>query len=644
MSEVIFGIDFGTTNSLAAIAVGGRALALVDQVTRRPHPSVIWYRGSDIVVGREARQNMDISESGAPPGFVRSPKMSLRRDGPIFVDGRPVEPTDAVAEVLRHLKTDASIARGSAPGHNLTRAVFTIPVDFGGPERRALREAARKAGVGVVQFVHEPVAALYAYLRSQPDLGRELARLEGRTILVFDWGGGTLDLTLCRISGGAIMQVRNLGDNEVGGDKFDERLRNHLREKHAATHGLDDITALEQPGMAAKLLHQCEILKIHLSDPKADTEDVIVRNYLKVDGAGRNLLGSVSRSELEDLSAGIVARGLARIDEILEQTQLTYQDIELCLATGGMVNMPAIRDGLTERFVGRVPRLDNGDRIIAEGAAWIANDGLRLKLSKPIEILVADTSGRGAYHSLVDAGWTLPIENETQNVANTRLFCVDPREGVAVVEVAKPVKLGKTSPNDPRHSLCIARVEVDRNAQPLIERIECNLQIDHDYIARVTLKSTGRGAESSEEFHDLEFGLSLGAGISQDPGTDDTDNPGSSGPVGKIRSLASSNLFQRTNVARFDERVHAHGDLWKYVPGDLVATWKSNYFDTRSRDATERQLEERNFYVPCARCKRTISQIKAEGPVNGCRGSCGLGPSKAPTDSFQHSFPPHREV
>jgi len=228
MSEVIFGIDFGTTNSLAAIAVGGRALALVDQVTRRPHPSVIWYRGSDIVVGREARQNMDISESGAPPGFVRSPKMSLRRDGPIFVDGRPVEPTDAVAEVLRHLKTDASIARGSAPGHNLTRAVFTIPVDFGGPERRALREAARKAGVGVVQFVHEPVAALYAYLRSQPDLGRELARLEGRTILVFDWGGGTLDLTLCRISGGAIMQVRNLGDNEVGGDKFDERLRNHL--------------------------------------------------------------------------------------------------------------------------------------------------------------------------------------------------------------------------------------------------------------------------------------------------------------------------------------------------------------------------------------------------------------------------------
>lgn len=629
MSEAIFGIDFGTTNSLAAISLGGRALALVDQFTRRPHPSVIWYRGADIVVGREARQNVDITESGAPPGFVRSPKMSLRREGPIFIDGRPVDPTDAVAEVLKHLKADAAIARGNAPGHDLARAVFTIPIDFGGPERCALREAARKAAIGVVQFVHEPVAALYAYLRTQPDLGRTLARLEGRSILVFDWGGGTLDLTLCRITGGAIMQVRNLGDNEVGGDKFDARLRNHLREKHSAIHGIEDIAALEQPGMAAKLLNQCEILKIQLSDPTIETEDVIVRNYLKVDGVGQNLLASITRSELEELSAGIVARGLARIDDILEQAQLTYRDIELCLATGGMVNMPAIRNGLTERFVGRVPRLESGDRIIAEGAAWIANDGLRLKLAKPIEILVADTSGRGTYHSLVDSGWTLPIENETQNVANTRLFCVDPREGVAVVEVAKPVMLGKTSPNDPRSALCVAKVEVDPSARPLLERIECNLQIDHDYIAQVSLKSTGRGAQSSVKFHDIEFALSLVEAVSPDRERDRLGDGNSSGPVGEIQSLAQSNLYQRTNVAKINKHNQQHGDLWKLVPGDLVERWQPSYFDTRSNSATPRQLEERNFNVLCTRCKRRESQIKAEGPVNSCRGSCGFPPPES---------------
>jgi molecular chaperone DnaK len=200
-------------------------------------------------------------------------------------------------------------------------------------------------------FVHEPVAALYAYLRSQPEVGRELARLERRSILVFDWGGGTLDLTLCRIQGGAIMQIANLGDNEVGGDRFDERLRNLLRAKHAAAHGLEDVTAFEQPGMAAKLLHQCELVKIYLSTPGAESEDVIIRNFLKVNGAGRNLVGTVTKPELEKESSTIVARGLARIDEMLEQARLSYQDIELCLATGGMVNMPAFRDGLTERFL-----------------------------------------------------------------------------------------------------------------------------------------------------------------------------------------------------------------------------------------------------------------------------------------------------
>ena len=632
MTNTAFGLDFGTTNSLVAfIPAKGEAISLSDQATGRPHPSVIWYRGRDVVVGTEARKNMDLTETGAPPGFVRSPKMSLRRNGPIFVDGRPIDPTDAVAEVLKHLKEDAAAPRdGPASGHNLRRAVFTIPVDFGGPERRSLREAARKAGLGVVQFVHEPVAALYAYLRSKPDMGRELARLEGRSVLVFDWGGGTLDLTLCKIQGGSIMQVANLGDNEVGGDRFDERLRNLLRTKHAAAHGIDDITALEQPGMAAKLLHQCEIVKIQLSDPTADSEDVIIRNYLKSDGPTRNLVGSVTQAELDAQSASIVAHGLSRIDEILELARLTYQDIELCLATGGMVNMPAIRDGLTERFVGRVPKLENGDRIIAEGAAWIAHDGLRLTLSKPIEILIADTSGRGTYYPLVDAGWTLPLENETQNVTNTRLFCTDPREGVAVVEIAKPVKLGRAVPTDARRTLCVTKVQVDPNAQPLLERIECHLQIDHDYVARVILRSTGRGDNTVEEFHELEFGLALGVHGRSDSG--EKANPASTkaGPAGDAIALAGSNLVQRTNVAYLNEKLDTHDSLWKFVPGDLLANWRSSHFDTRGNAATARQHEERNFYVPCARCKRLISQIKAEGPTSSCSSACGFQRPVAP--------------
>lgn len=626
MSNLVFGIDFGTTNSLATVVVGDRALAMVDQVKNRPHPSAIWYQGGAPIVGWEARKHMDLIEGGAPPGFLRSPKMALRRDGPIYVDGRPIDPKDAVAEVLAHLKNDASRDRKGAAGHELGKAVFTIPVDFGGPERRALRDAANRAGIGIVQFVHEPVAALYAFLRSRENLGHELARLEGRFALVFDWGGGTLDLTLCRIIGGSLMQARSLGDNEIGGDRFDERLRNLIRSKHATAYGIDDITALEQPGMAAKLLHQSEILKIHLSHPDTDDEDVIIRDFLKVEGPARNLVATISKGELDKSCADLVARGLSRIDEILEQANLSYQDIELCLATGGMVNMPSIRDGLTERFVGRVPSLENGDRIISEGAAWIANDGLRLTLSKPIEILVADTTGRGIYHSLVNAGWTLPVENEIQNVTNSRLFCVDPREGEAVVEFAKPVKLGKVDPRDARQTLCVAKVEVSPHAAPLIERIECSLQIDHDYVAHVMLRSSGRSATSSEEFHDLDFGLTLP--ISNPPSGDDdemeTEQGQGRGGTGLPRGLATSNLFQRTNVAVHDARVTSSSDMWRYVPGDLVDQWRGNYFDTRNGAASARQLEERAFYIPCSICKRTESERRAMGPVPSCTSECGF--------------------
>jgi molecular chaperone DnaK len=642
MNGTVFGIDFGTTNSLASVVKGERMTSLVNEDTDRPHPSVIWYRGAETVVGQAARENLDLTEAGAPPGFVRSPKMLLRREGPIFVDGRPIEATDVVAEVLRHIKSDAAQSREGVPGHNLSQAIMTIPVDFGGPERRALRQAANKSGIGVVQFVHEPVAALYAYFRSKENMAQELARLEGRSVLVFDWGGGTLDLTLCRIQGGSIMQAINLGDNDVGGDQFDERLRNLLRSKHAKAHGVEDITALEQPGMPAKLLHQCELAKIAFSNRDAEDALIYIRNYLRADGSLGILDESITREELDQQSVQFITRGLARIDEILDQSRLTYQDIDLCLATGGMVNMPAIRDGLAERFLGRVPRLENGDRIISEGAAWIANDGLRLTLSKPIEILVADTSGHGTYYPLVDSGWHLPLENETQIVTNTRLFCTDPREGVAVVEIAKPAKLGRVLPDDPRRSLCVTRVKVDAKAQPLLERIECHLQIDHDYVARVTLRSTGQGDESVQEFHDLEFGLSLIQQASPQDQDENNNHSKRGSKPGKLTATGTSNLAQRANIVA-SEAVSGEARFWMTVPGDLVDKWKPTYFDKQSTKPTARQMEERNFYVPCAICMRSITQIKKEGPISLCTSLCGLGPHRTSTANTSNTQERHHE-
>ncbi len=618
MSDIIFGLDFGTTNSLAAVVVAGEVRSLADEVDGRPFPSVVWYRGGEVVVGREARRHMETSQGGVSQGFVRSPKIMLRRPGAVHIEGRVVDPIDIVAHVLQHLKKSISHRQGRA--FEMSRAVMTIPVDFAGAQRRSLREAARKAGIGVLQFVHEPAAALYAYIRGKREFQRELTALENKIVLVFDWGGGTLDLTVCRILDGVIMQVVNRGNNEIGGDRFDERLRNLVRDRHAKQHGLSDISALEHPGVAAPLLTQCELAKIGLSSKKKFT--VIVKDYLKAAGSGRNLSVDLDRSDLDASSDDLVGAGLQEIDQLLEGAHLDRRDVELCVATGGMVNMPAIWHGLVERFGTRVPPLANRESIIAEGAAWIAEDGLRLMLAKPIEILVANGAGRGTYLSLVNSGFTLPVENQTTATENRRFYCVDPRDGTAVFEFAKPRKVGIVQATDDRITLGTVNLPVDPTARPFIERLECKVQIDENYIAHISVHSKLRDEIAKVEFHDLDFGLSL---------------PASGSRPGKLRSDGRSTQENRrgqlnakdgitptkhsTGVVSLRSNV-ADSEDWTFVPGDIVKQmipsfhfWEQSSF----------QSEEEMYYRECSYCSRTIFEINTHGAVEKCKQhNCGV--------------------
>ena len=623
MSELVFGLDFGTTNSLAALVVGDEVQALTNEFDDKPHPSVVWYRGSDVIVGREARKHIESLESGVAHGFVRSPKMTLRRDGLLHVEGRALEPADIVANVLKHLRDAA--AQRKDQSYDISRVVMTIPVDFAGPQRRVLRSAARKAGIGVVQFVHEPAAALYAYIRAKQDFVRGLAQLENRVVLVFDWGGGTLDLTVCRVLGGVVLQIANMGNNDIGGDRFDERLRIHIREKHAARFGVSDIAALEQPGAAASLLTQCEMAKIELSTQ--ETFPVIAKDYLRGKGRQRNLDVELTRQDLESLSGDLVNRGLAEIDRLLEDARLDRSDIELCIATGGMVNMPAIWNGLVERFGARVPTLANRDRIIAEGAAWIAHDDLRLTLSKPIEVLTADGTGRGRHLSIVDAGLTLPIENETIAVDSRRFFSVDPRDGVAVFEFVKPRKVGLLQTTDERSTLSSLNLLIDPEARAFLERMECSVQIDHDYIAHVSLRSLGRGDAVEAEFHELEFGLALpsdppsrskppaGAEAGRTGKTGRSKGKGKRPRAGKATPPSGARLALRSNISE----VRSNAQPWNLVPGDIVLRWQPNLLDTRNREASALQRDEANYYIPCSRCRRTLYQIRNDEPVEECQ-------------------------
>jgi len=457
-------------------------------------------------------------------------------------------------------------------------------------------------------------AALYSFLRSKADIRRELARLENRVILVFDWGGGTLDLTACRVVGGVVMQIASRGNNEVGGDQFDERLRNLIRDRHTAHYGITDIHALEQPGVAAALLTQCELAKIELSTK--DQFRVIVRDYLRADGRERNLAVDLTRSDLEQQSRDLVNRGLSEVDRLLEEAQIDRRDIEICIATGGMVNMPAIWNGRVERFGARVPALPNRDTIIAEGAAWIAHDGLRLTLAKPIEVLVADGSGRGAYLPILDAGAPLPIENEVKAIPSRRFFCVDPRDGVAVFEFAKPRKVGLLQATDERITMCALNLPIDPGARPFLERLECQVQLDHDNVARVSVVSKLRGDRIEAELHDLDFGLALpeadpnrkqpedDAGVSKRQHQNEGIIALGNGS-GRPRAIAL-----RSNVANLEN--------WKLAPGDIVERWQPNFWSEYSKEPSEFQREEKMYYKRCSHCDRTLYEIQRHGPVPVC--------------------------
>jgi hypothetical protein len=235
---------------------------------------------------------------------------------------------------------------------------------------------------------------------------------------------------------------------------FPISVRHLVRRRHAEQYGLDVLD--RQPGAEAKLLNRCEQAKITLS--AGDDAPVFVPNYLAAEGPAADVEVTIHRQELEDLCADIVQQGMSSIDRLLDRTGVTDSAIELVLATGGMVQMPVIRRRLRERFGPvRVPDVEDGQQLIAKGAAWIAHDDQRLWLAKPFELLLAND----APVSLVDDASDLPIR-DTELVFEFGLNCVDPRDGFARFQFIRPVRPG-TGPADRRAPSLLHLAPSDRH-------------------------------------------------------------------------------------------------------------------------------------------------------------------------------------
>jgi len=580
----VVGFDFGTTNSLVSMIRGDRAISFFDDLGL-PIPSVVCYEAGSTIVGRDAKRRMATAGLGVYGNIVRSPKMLLGQES-VFVDGVERSVTDVVADLVKYVRHVALTSPGRDLKH-IDAAVVTIPVNFDGSRRAALRDAFGRAGLRITQFVHEPLAALYGFLRAGGDRDETMRKYDRQVVLVFDWGGGTLDLTLCRVHEGTLLQIANDGTDEVGGDRFDEALKNEVIRSVRKARKLDD-GVQAHPDAAARLLHMCEQAKIDLS--ARESVRIYLHDYFRglADGS---LEHALPRAELERICTPLVDAGLDRIRTLLEAARVSPAQVALCLATGGMVNMPVIKSRLHELFgAQRVCIAAGGGAAIAEGAAWLAHDRAGLRLAKSLELLLA----RNSHLTLIPAGAEMPAEREVRR-EKCLLYCVDPRDGFAKMQILAPIKPGRQPmPNDPRQVLGTMVVRVDQDARPFFERIELEVGIDDNLILRCRARSMMGGEVSEVEIHNLDFGVAVG-GVSTDrPGT--ADEPVS--PTHANDEHEQGAVTVRANVT--DQIEHS------LVPGELWYKHHPEEFDTR-RNPPRTQVEERLYYEPCAKCGRAIN-------------------------------------
>ena len=307
----------------------------------------------------------------------------------------------------------------------------------------------------------------------------------------------------------------------------------------------------------------------------------------------------LTRDELEEITEELVDRGVSRIRELLRSTDVSPVQIGLCLATGGMVNMPKIKARLHELFEpSRVQLPQAGNTVIANGAAWVAHDEIPMQLAKNIELLVA----RQSRIVLIPAGTEMPKEGETSK-ATFHLYTTDPSDGKAYFQLESPVRPGRAAlPNDRRNNLMHCLVNIDSNAKPFRERLELEVSIDDDLILNADARSLDKKDRNQSEAHDLEFGLKL---PSRKSSLKDSDTP-IKHHSNRLVQHEPGELTTRSNVTdHMDESL---------VPGEVLHDWKPESFNQRnwnpnskSSRATERQIKEHLYYQPCAVCGRASS-------------------------------------